>query len=216
MRFICILNHTHWIDDGWHVIHIHLHNIDKHFYIIRQVVFFLKGEANRWINFDTCIYINRILIDDSNMKGSPLNAFILCHHVCHFIISFPLIYRRRCRNKPRKRTDEQTVCIYECLWPIGIEHIQVVHTRINGISLSHRHSRLTKKRKKMRERKHYILYWSTDAGRRTRERERKYLPDIHSLILVFSLLLGLLPPLLAAVYEQIEAWIKVYRSSQSQ
>jgi hypothetical protein len=151
------------------------------------------------------------------MKGSPLNAFILCHHVCHFIISFPLIYRRRCRNKPRKRTDEQTVCIYECLWPIGIEHIQVVHTRINGISLSHRHSRLTKKREKNERKK--ALYSLLINGRRsknTRERERKYLPDIHSLILVFSLLLGLLPPLLAAVYEQIEAWIKVYRSSQSQ
>jgi hypothetical protein len=52
--------------------------------------------------FDTYIYINSILIDDADTKGSPLNALILCHHVCHFIISVSFIYRRRHRNKLRK------------------------------------------------------------------------------------------------------------------
>jgi hypothetical protein len=118
------------------------------------------------------IYIYRILIDDNDTKGSPFNAFDV---LCHFIISFLLIYKRRHRNK------RWTDCIY--MWPIGIKHM---HTRINGISLSYRHRRRTKKRRE-RERKKCTMFFvlSMNVGRRKkRPREKKYLPDIHFFIVV--------------------------------
>jgi hypothetical protein len=134
---------------------------------------FFKRWSNCMNKSDTYVYINSILIDDGDTKGSLSNGFILWHHVCHFIISFPLIYRRRRhQNKPRKR--ETMNRLYVCMWPIGIKHMHIVHTTTNGISLSYRHSRRTKKRKK----KYCILCLSMDAGR-IREREKKSARYIH-------------------------------------
>ncbi len=66
------------------------------------------------------IYINSILIDDGDTKGSPKNALILCRHahmyVCHFIISSPLFTEEDVETR-NKRNEEQTVCVcvYICV-----------------------------------------------------------------------------------------------------
>ena len=72
------------------------------------------------------IYINSILIDDGDTKGSPRNALILCHHVyvyvCHFIISSPLFTEEemsRLETREREKTKIRLyvyvyVCMYVC------------------------------------------------------------------------------------------------------
>ncbi len=61
-----------------------------------------------------------------------------------------------------------------------------MHTRINGISLSHRHRRRTNKRERKKNVR-YSFVLSMNASRRNREREKKYLPDIHTLLYIYIL-----------------------------
>jgi hypothetical protein len=114
--------------------------------------------------FDTYIYINSILIDDGDTKGNPKNAFILCHHICHFIISCLHIYRRRRRNKPgKKNNDEQTMSV-------TYRHITYAHS-----AYYHKWDLFILKAQspnKEENKKHIVLCLSTDAGRCKRERER--------------------------------------------
>lgn len=127
------------------------------------------------------IYINSILIDDGDTKGSPKNALILCHraymYVCHFIISSPLFTEEDVGTR-NKRNEEQTICIYMyvCLWPIGIVYMHVAHTNTNGISLCCRPSRPTKKkrtRKRRRESTSFFVYRQTPVETKKGDRERK-------------------------------------------
>jgi hypothetical protein len=102
------------------------------------------------------------------------NAFMLCHHVCHFIISFPLAYKRRhWKTLTKKEKMMGRLYIRECQWPIDIEYMHIVHIRTNEISLSYGHIRLTKKRKKKREKESTMLFVYQRMLIEDREKERK-------------------------------------------
>jgi hypothetical protein len=166
------------------------------------------------------IYINSILIDDGDTKGSPRNALIVCHHVyvyvCHFIISSPCLQKKMSRLETRETKIRLYVygCMYVCLWPIGIVYMHVVHTNINGISLCYRHNRPTKNRRirrKGRESTSFFIYRQTPIEAKKGEKEN--ICQIYAPLCSCSVywrwyqMLPMLPPLLAAVYEQIEAWV---------
>ena len=90
--------------------------------------------------------------DGADMTGYPSNAFILCHHVRHFIISFPPIYRRsqntferrNGKNKERKMMVHSALCVYRR--PIDMKYMYIVHIGTNEILLSYGCNRLTKRR----------------------------------------------------------------------
>lgn len=110
-----------------------------------------------------------------------LSFFVIMHiYVCHFIISSPPIYRRRRRDpkQEKRRTDYVCictyVCMYVCLWPIGIVYMHVAHTNTNGISLCCRHSRPTKKKRtRGRESTSFFVYRQTPVETKKGESERK-------------------------------------------
>jgi hypothetical protein len=67
-----------------------------------------------------CIYINSILIDDGDTKGSPRNALILCHHVyiCMCVTSlFPPPYLQKKTSRPETRETKNRLCVrmYVCV-----------------------------------------------------------------------------------------------------
>ena len=88
-------------------------------------MYIYKREAYKYMNeLDTYvyiyIYINSILIDDGDTKGSPRNALILCHlvYICMCVTSlFPPPYLQKKTSRPETReNEEQTVCMYMCTY----------------------------------------------------------------------------------------------------
>jgi hypothetical protein len=139
-----------------------------------------------------------------------------CICVCMSLHYFLSLFTEEDVETRNKRNEDQTVCIcmYVCLWPIGIVYMHVVHTNINGISLCYRHNRPTKNRRirrKGRESTSFFIYRQTPIEAKKGEKEN--ICQIYAPLCSCSVywrwyqMLPMLPPLLAAVYEQIEAWV---------
>lgn len=153
------LNDTRSLSDDWYVTWQDLHRVDNRSHTIIEEVFQKRRESRHqdqiWYLY---IYVNRFSGDGADMTGYPSNAFILCHHVRHFIISFPPIYRRSQNTFERRngKNKERKMMVYSALtcvyrWPIDMKYMYIVHIGTNQILLSYGCNRLAKRRERERE-----------------------------------------------------------------